>query len=104
MIDIETRQRRRNAARLQEYLRRQSPSGFTEDPDELLAVARDIGHELCGGPSIMEVIRQAWADLTLMGLIIPDPSPDGGGTWRLADSPSSRRRSEMTLAGSGGGR
>ncbi len=83
--DLGLQQRRRNAAVLQEYLKRSTglltPTGLLD----LRAVATAIRGELQGGPDATELVRQAWGHLILMGLVRPDPSQAAG--WRPADAP-----------------
>lgn len=87
LITPTTTQRRRNAAALQGYLKRYSPTGFQMGSDELRAAAQQIQHELCGSEDALELVRQAWVDLIEMGLVSVDLFPNGRYTWRLADVP-----------------
>lgn len=99
--ELKRRERRRNAAALQQYLKRNSPAGFSMGTEELERVARHIQAELSGTEEAIELVRQAWIDLIWMGLVSVDPSPGGPCSWRLADVPAGLCRVGSPRPGSG---
>jgi hypothetical protein len=92
VADLQSRQRRRNAAALQAYLRQRDAEGLPMSLGDLQVTARDMGDELCGRLDLAHLVRQARVNLILMGLLIADPRPAGGVTWRLTDVPQVSRR------------
>ena len=84
----EARQRRWNAAVLQQYLKRRLRAGISTHPGDLMEAAQDMREDLLGEGNGVVLVQQAIMDLLLMGLIIVTPDALGGSEWRPVDMPT----------------
>jgi hypothetical protein len=84
----EARERRWNAAVLQQYLKRRHQAGISTHPGDLLEAARDMRQDLVGQGNGTVLLQQAIMDLLVMGLIVVTPHPRGGSEWRPVDVPT----------------
>jgi hypothetical protein len=86
--ECEQRQRRWNAAVLQQHLRRRARAGISTHPGDLVTVAHEMREEFQGTGSAGQLLEQALMDLVLMGLIVVTALPRGGSEWRPVDTPT----------------
>ena len=84
----EARQRRWNAAVLQQYLKRRLRAGISTHPGDVMEAARDIREDLLGEGNGVVLLQQAIMDLLLMGLIVVAPHAMGGSEWLPVDMPT----------------